>query len=82
MKNKALSDKERHVLMHALTGGLETKVYRNFFAAELKSENGEACLGLVKRGLMCINADSLIFPNVVYFHATEKGAAAIGLELK
>ena len=78
-----LQDKERQILVQSLTGGLEdTKVYRNFFAAELGSRNGKTCLGLVKRGLMSIHADSLIFPNVVYFHATEAGAKAVGLVLK
>ena len=82
MSNEALSDKERQILAHTLTGGLDTKVYRNFFAAGLDTEDWKTCLELVQKGLMYRYANSKVLKNVIYFHATEEGAAAAGLSLK
>ena len=82
MSNNVLSDNERHVLTHALTGGVKTEVYRNFFAAELDTENWQACLDLVQKGLMYRYANSKVLKNVVYFHATKEGAEAVGLSIK
>ena len=77
-----LKDNERQILVQSLTGGLDTKVYRNFFAAELDTENWQTCLDLVQKGLMYRYANSQVLKNVVYFHATETGAKAVGLSIR
>ena len=41
---------EREILEHSLKGG-SNRVFRNYFAADLATEDGLVCLSLVEQGL-------------------------------
>ncbi len=71
---------EQQVIEHSLTGGLK-KVYRNYFVADLATEDGQTCLKLVKKGLMVRHVESAKQTGLVYFHVTQAGAEAVGLQL-
>ena len=71
---------ERFILEHTLKGGSD-RVYRNYFAADLATEDGLVCLSLMEQGLMVKGrrlSDNIEF---FYFHATQAGAEAVGLHL-
>ena len=75
-----LTDAEKNVLVHTLTGSKPSrKVYRNFFAADQGHNDMEHIARLVEMGLMIkgkmFNSDGN------YFHCTNSGAAIVGLQL-
>lgn len=71
---------ERDILVHSLKGS-SNRVFRNYFAADLATEDGLVCLSLVKQGLMVRHVESAKQPGLVYFHVTQAGAEAVGLQL-
>jgi hypothetical protein len=74
-----LTDQERHVLRHTLTGSSGTdEVYRNYFAASDGHHDMPALTRLVMHGLMYVGE---IVPGStsLYYHCTAQGAMAIGL---
>lgn len=76
-----LNNEERHVLIHTLTGSnADGKVYRNYFAAghghhDELSLNRLCDAGLMRRGRKFNKGRDQ------YYHCTEAGADAVGLEL-
>ncbi|HEX5520399.1 MAG TPA: hypothetical protein VFX29_01840 [Longimicrobiaceae bacterium] len=76
-----LSENERHVLIHTLTGSHPNgKVYRNYYAAgpghHSEQHLGRLCdLGLMRRGRTFNDGQDQ------YYHCTQAGAAAVGLAL-
>lgn len=69
-----LTEAERHVLVHTLTGGTG-RVYRNHFVADDGHSDMPTLQSLTSKGLMVRRASEL-------FHATAAGAAAVGLRLE
>ena len=67
-----LSERERRILEHSLAW---PKRYRNHYAADVRSPNGEVCLDLTRRGLMTRGSE--IPGGLVYFHVTGEGIAAL-----
>jgi hypothetical protein len=74
-----LTERERGVLRHALTGGRDTPPYRNHFAASEGHADMPTLRALVARGLMTERKSS-VTPDTL-FHCTEAGAKAVGLHL-
>lgn len=76
-----LTKQDRHVLIHTLTGSnTDGNVYRNYFAAGPGHHDGPSldrlCAGgLMRRGRKFNDGQDQ------YFHCTEAGADAVGLEL-
>lgn len=72
--NGAISEEQRQVLLHALMGGHQRKVYRNYFATTPDSDDMPAIERCVQQGLMLkYRTDG----DMGYFMCTEKGAAAV-----
>ncbi len=75
--NGAISEEQRRMLVHALTGGTK-KVYRNYFATTPRSDAMPAITRCEQQGLMVkYRTDG----DMSYFMCTEKGAAAVKLNL-
>lgn len=76
-----LTEGEKHVLVHSLTGSGDGKVYRNYFAASPGHDDLPHIRRLLARGFMvkgrCYSNDGQSY----YYHCTAAGAAAIGLQL-
>ena len=74
-----LTDQERHVLRHTLTGSSGADdVYRNYFAAGDGHHDMPAITRLVMAGLMY--PGKLVTGNSCrYYHCTALGARAVGL---
>lgn len=76
-----LTEQERHVLRHTLTGSSGTdEVYRNYFAAGDGHHDMPALEALVARGLMHVGK-RVPGTDSRYYHCTWNGAAAVGLWL-
>lgn len=78
-----LSEKEKRVLIHSLTGSKKERVvYRNHYCASPGHHSWEELQYLVKKGAMISGRQ--IENGSRFFHVTEKGAQAVGLtfELK
>ncbi len=71
---------EREILEHSLKGG-SNRVFRNYFAVDLSTGDGYVCLNLVRKGFMVRHVESAKQPGLVYFHVTQAGAEAVGLQL-
>lgn len=79
-KGPELTDEEAHVLTHTLTGSNGEKPYRNYFAANERNLYLPAINSLIERGLMQPGAKAEA-TEIMYFHCTSAGAAAVGLSL-
>lgn len=74
-----LTDKERRVLRHTLTGSSGTdEVYRNYYTADESHHSWNELSRLVLNGLMYVGKQ-LAGSNGRYFHCTAQGASAVGL---
>lgn len=74
-----LTDQERHVLRHTLTGSSGTdEVYRNYFAASEGHHDMPALTRLVMAGLMYVG-EAVPGQGSRYYHCTAQGARAVGL---
>lgn len=77
-----LTDQERHVLRHTLTGSSGTdEVYRNYFAAGEGHQDMPALTRLVMAGLMYVG-QPLPGQRGCYYHCTAKGARAVDLTVQ
>jgi hypothetical protein len=70
-----LTEKERHILDHALRGGT-SKEYRNHYVTGPGSDDYDACMALVERGLMQRHGRSWI-PDPIFI-VTDAGRRALG----
>lgn len=74
-----LSEQERGILRHALTGSSGNDVvYRNYFAAGDGHDDMPALTRLVMNGLMYVG-NAVPGSGSRYFHCTANGARAVGL---
>jgi hypothetical protein len=74
-----LTEQERHVLRHALTGSSGTdQVYRNYFAAGEGHHDMPALTRLVMNSLMYVG-ERVPGTDSRYYHCTAQGARAVGL---
>lgn len=75
-----LTEEEHRIITHTLTGSNGTIVYRNWYATGPDDDAMPILIALESRGLMKkgkeYNADG-----GVYYHATQAGAASVGLSL-
>lgn len=77
-----LTDQERQVLRHTLTGSSGTdEVYRNYFAAGEGHHDMPALTRLVMNGLMYVG-ELVPGKGSRYYHCTAKGASAVGLTVQ
>ena len=75
-----LTDAEKNVLVHTLTGSQPSReVYRNFFAADQGHHDMEHITRLVEMGLMI--KGKKFGGDGHYYHCTNSGAAIVGLQL-
>lgn len=75
-----LTEAEKHVLVHTLTGSNRTRnVYRNFFAAGPEHHDMASIEHLVALRLMI--AGRKFDDGRCYFHCTIAGAEAVGLHI-
>ncbi len=75
--------RERDLIIHALTGGSNPpRVYRNYFATDLDTPDGQVCVELARRGAMYRVAGCEGITSLAIFRVTSKGAKAVGIELK
>ena len=65
-----LSEKERNILIHALTGG-QKREYRNHYVTGEGSDDYQDCLSLVKKGFMQRHERSWVCDQI--FVVTESG---------
>lgn len=78
--DKQLTQNERHVLIHALTGSNRTQtVYRNYYSASKGHQMEHVLSALVEKGLM--KKGHKFSPTGFYYHCTEKGAESVKLHL-
>lgn len=75
--NCTITEQERDVMRHALTGGTSS-VYRNVFAAEPGHDDLPAIVRLVNMTLMRRGRSD---GAMTYYHCTALGAAAVHLHL-
>lgn len=73
-----LTEQDRLVLIHTLTGSNERGVYRNWFAANATHHFMESLIRLTDAGLMTCGRK---YCDGNYYHCTDAGAAAVGLHL-
>lgn len=74
-----LTEQERQVLRHTLTGSNSTgEVYRNYFAADEGHHDMPALTRLVMHGLMRVG-NQVAGQTYRYYHCTAAGAKAVGL---
>lgn len=76
-----LTEGEKHVLVHSLTGSGDGEVYRNYFAAERGHHDMPHLQRLLALGLMTKGRSYSEDHQGYYYHCTEAGAAAVGLHL-
>lgn len=77
--SEAISDQQRQIMIHALTGGTG-RPYRNHFVSGPGDTDYDACMELVDKGLMTIfSAGTLLRPEEKIFLCTDKGREAVGL---
>lgn len=75
-----LSEDELQVLVHTLTGSERAYASRNYFAAGPGHPDMPTLLRLIDKGLMHLGKP-IDSTGSQYFHCTQMGAAAVGLEL-
>jgi hypothetical protein len=75
-----LTEQEKQILRHALTGGTK-EVYRNHFVAGPGHTDYAACESMAERGLMIKYYSPLLDVDDKYFRCTAEGAAKVGLTL-
>jgi hypothetical protein len=75
-----LTEKQKHVMTHTLTGSNgKARSHRNFFAASKGHHSMSELETLVNSGFMIVGEK--YGENGNYYHCTESGAKAVGLKL-
>lgn len=74
----SITEKERDVLTHALTGSNGKRVYRNYYAISSQHHAEQEVKSLVAKGFM--KAGRTMHGSTRY-HCTTAGAEAVGLSL-